>query len=170
MSATNSLPSALHALVLKGALYRRARTRIIAYLLLGLGIACALMMVAEAGLAGLLVGLLAASPGAILLALNGHDATRDKAIAVLETRRGDIVWVFADPNVNARAARVVIGFADRGSFILEAGAGQDTLNARSAQTALVNELARYVPEATVGFSLALRAQFGKDPASLRRSA
>jgi hypothetical protein len=167
-TADAQLPTGLHQLVVEGVVWRRQRTRVVVLLLLGLGGVLTLMMIAEGGIVGLGVGAIAMLPGALLLRANSGDPSRDKVIRKLLARRESIVWIFADPNVNTRAARVVVGFDDRSSLQIEAVPGSDQFNSLLAQKQLVAELERFAPEATVGFSMELRAQFGRAPESLRR--
>ncbi len=164
-----SLPPDLLELVCAGVETYRARQRVLAAILLVLGLGVAVMLIAEGGALGAAAGLVALAPGALLFWSTTGDPRDSRIVRKLVADRERIVWIFGDPNLRLRPPRVGVGFEDRSWLSLFAApvsaAGLDPLVARQE---LVRALERYAPCATVGFSLETRAIFAADPASLRR--
>lgn len=151
------LSAELEILLMRAIERRQGTQRMLATFLLGLGLCATIMFVAEAGLVGVPVGLVALAPGLVLWRVASMAPLETKVAVALRDRRDAIVWLWAQPNLNG----VSVCFEDHAFFVVPATAGE--------VSGLLAALRAWAPQATVGSSDELRARYRADPGSLRRS-
>ncbi len=101
--------------------------------------------------------------GALLLVPSFGDPRKAKILTTLRTRASDVVWLFVfTQRGQAAGSWIVMGFVDGTRDRVPAILGRED--------EVLRAMAACCPQATLGYSPAIEAQFAKAPVELRRLA